>query len=98
MVTVLVTFPVLFASLLSSKLSLPQARHVFRNGKYLSLKSSSHREDFRNGRDVIDMRLPNEDFKFLWFIWSFVLLVRVRAELLLKPYYPNRFARQFGFD
>ncbi|KAJ8437732.1 hypothetical protein Cgig2_001079 [Carnegiea gigantea] len=89
---------VYYASMLSSKLSLPHARHIFRDGRYLSLKASSHHEDSHNGRDVTDMGLPNEDFKFLWSIWSSVLPIRVGAELLLEPYYPSRFACQFGFD
>ena len=31
-------------------------------------------------------------------IRSSVLPIRVRAELISEPYYPNQFARQFGFD
>ncbi|KAJ8443399.1 hypothetical protein Cgig2_018832 [Carnegiea gigantea] len=83
------------AGLLGSKLSLPQARHIFRDVRYLSLRASSYRENSRNGRDMIDMGLPE---KFLLSIRSAVLPVRVGAELILEPYYPNRFARQFGFD
>jgi len=44
------------------------------------------------------MGLPNEDCKFLLSIRSSVFPIRVGAELILEPYYPNRFARQFGFD
>jgi len=84
--------------LLGNKLSLPQARHIFRDGRYLSLSASSYRDDSRNGRDVIDMGLPEEDSKFLLSIWSAAVSVRVGAELILEPYYPNRFSRQFGFD
>ncbi|KAJ8434749.1 hypothetical protein Cgig2_001952 [Carnegiea gigantea] len=91
-------FPTLvcYAGLLGSKLSLPQARHIFRDGRYLSLRASSYREDSRNERDVIDMGLSEEDSKFLLSIRYTMLLVHVRAELSLEPYYPNRFARQFG--
>ena len=93
-------FPTLFcyAGLLGSKLSLPQARHIFWDGRYLSLRASSYRKDSSNGRDVIDMGLPEEDSKFLLSIRSAVLPVCVGAKLILEPYYPNRFARQFGFD
>ena len=93
-------FPILvhYAGLLGSKLSLTQARHVFRDGRYLSLRASSYCEDSRNGRDIIDMGLPGEDCKFLLSIRSSVFPVRVGAELILEPYYPNPFARQFGFD
>jgi len=92
-------FPTLvcYAGLFGSKLSLPQARHIFRDGRYLSLRASSYRENSRNGQEVIDMGLPEEDSKFLSFIRSAVLPVRVGAELILELYYPNRFARQFGF-
>ncbi|KAJ8432580.1 hypothetical protein Cgig2_026628 [Carnegiea gigantea] len=58
----------------------------------------SYREDSSTGRDVIDMGLPDEDFKFVLSIQSSVLPIRVGAELVLEPYYPNRFACQFGFD
>ncbi|KAJ8436145.1 LOW QUALITY PROTEIN: hypothetical protein Cgig2_033640 [Carnegiea gigantea] len=60
------------------------------DGRYLSLSASSYREDSRTRRDVIDMGLLDEDFKFLLSIRSSVLPVH--------PYYPNRFAHQFGFD
>ncbi|KAJ8427245.1 hypothetical protein Cgig2_023911 [Carnegiea gigantea] len=56
---------VCYVGLLSSKLSLLQARHIFRDGRYLSLRASPYDEDSHNGRDVIDMRLPDRDFKFL---------------------------------
>jgi len=95
-----IDFPTLvhYAGLLGSKLSLAQARHVFRDGRYLSLRVSPYRDDSHNGRDVIDLGLPDKDFKFLLSIRSSVLPIRVGAELILEPYYPNRFARQFGFD
>ncbi|KAJ8445797.1 hypothetical protein Cgig2_027878 [Carnegiea gigantea] len=47
---------------------------------------------------AIDMGQPEEDYKFFLSIQSTVLLICVVAELLLEPYYPNRFAYQFGFD
>ncbi|KAJ8430745.1 hypothetical protein Cgig2_009636 [Carnegiea gigantea] len=46
---------VCYAGLLRNKLSLPQARHIFMDGRHLSLRGSSYHEDSRNGRDVIDM-------------------------------------------
>ncbi|KAJ8431209.1 hypothetical protein Cgig2_020320 [Carnegiea gigantea] len=44
-------FPTLlrYAGLLSNKLSLPQAKHIFKDGRYLSLRGSSYREDSCNG-------------------------------------------------
>jgi len=50
------------------------------------------------GGTVIDMGLLEEGSKFLLSIQSAVLPVCVRAELLLEPYYPNRFAYEFGLD
>ncbi|KAJ8426817.1 hypothetical protein Cgig2_022598 [Carnegiea gigantea] len=81
-------FPTLvrYTGLLGSKLSFPQARHVFKDKRYLSLRANSYRKVSRNGRDVIDMGLLDEDFKFLLSIQSSVLLVHVETELLLEPY------------
>ncbi|KAJ8427556.1 LOW QUALITY PROTEIN: hypothetical protein Cgig2_003119 [Carnegiea gigantea] len=62
-----------YVGLLGSKRSLSRARHVFRDGRYLSLRVSSYRKDSRNGRDVIDMRLLDEGFKFLLSTQSSVL-------------------------
>ncbi|KAJ8438299.1 hypothetical protein Cgig2_015042 [Carnegiea gigantea] len=76
-------FPTLvcYARLLGNKLSLAQPRHIFRDGRYLSLRASSYREDSRNGRDVIDMGLPEEDSKFLLSIRSTVLPQRSMMDL-----------------
>ena len=49
------------------------------------------------GRDLVDVKISDEDFKFLPSIRSFVLPIRIGSELLLEPYYPNQFTRQFGF-
>ncbi|KAJ8426541.1 hypothetical protein Cgig2_002061 [Carnegiea gigantea] len=79
-------FPTLvcYVGLLGNKLSLLHARHIFRDGRYLSFRASSYHEDSRNGRDVIDMGLPEEDSKFLLSIRSAVLLVLLKAEGKLK--------------
>jgi len=48
-----------------SKLSLPQVRHVLKDGKYLSIKGSSYREVSRNGGDVVvDMGQPMRILNF----------------------------------
>jgi len=93
-------FPTLvhYAGFLGSKLSLPQARHIFRDGRYPSLRAIFYHKGSRNGRDVVDMGLPEEDSKFLLSIRSAVLPVCVGVELLLEPYYPNRFVHWFRFD
>ncbi|KAJ8431097.1 hypothetical protein Cgig2_007513 [Carnegiea gigantea] len=82
---ILVTFLVLFIMLAYLVVNFhSQVMHVFRNGRYLSLRVSSYHEDSCNGRDVIDMGLPDEDFKFL---------LSIRSSIL-----PRRFARQFRLD
>ncbi|KAJ8420012.1 hypothetical protein Cgig2_028730 [Carnegiea gigantea] len=60
-------FPTLvhYAGLLTSKLSSPQLRHVFMDGRHLSLRASSYREESRNDRDVMNMGLSDKNFKFL---------------------------------
>ncbi|KAI5313719.1 hypothetical protein L3X38_042895 [Prunus dulcis] len=42
--------------------------------------------------------LADDAFEFLVCMRSIPLPVRVGGNLWLEPYYPNRFARQFGFD
>ena len=46
----------------------------------------AHHDDSRNGRDIIDMGLPDEDFKLLFSIRSSELPVRVGSDLIFKPY------------
>ncbi|KAJ8432850.1 hypothetical protein Cgig2_024538 [Carnegiea gigantea] len=84
-------FPTLvrFAGWLGRKLSLPQARHVFRDGRYLSLRASSYNEDSRNGRDVIDIGLPDEDFKFHLPIWLFYFLYVLELNYFWSPITPT---------
>ncbi|XP_024164823.1 uncharacterized protein LOC112171937 [Rosa chinensis] len=45
-----------------------------------------------------DETLSDERFEFLFGLRSACLPVRVDGQLILEPYYPNRFARQFGYD
>ncbi|KAJ8431103.1 LOW QUALITY PROTEIN: hypothetical protein Cgig2_027410 [Carnegiea gigantea] len=80
---------VYYGALLGSKLSLAQARHIFRDGRYLSVRASSYHEDSCNGQDVTNMALLDEHFKFLLSIRSSVLPVRVRVELLCNPITPT---------
>ncbi|KAI5350688.1 hypothetical protein L3X38_003579 [Prunus dulcis] len=42
--------------------------------------------------------LADDAFEFLVCMRSALLHVRLGGDLWLEPYYPNRFARQFGFD
>ncbi|KAJ8430352.1 hypothetical protein Cgig2_020422 [Carnegiea gigantea] len=74
---------VCYAGLLGCKLSLPQVRHIIR------ILNGSHHKDSHNGRDMIDMGLLEEDFKFLLSIQSSIVPLRVGAELILEPFYLN---------
>ncbi|KAJ8445919.1 LOW QUALITY PROTEIN: hypothetical protein Cgig2_009848 [Carnegiea gigantea] len=63
-------FPTLiyYARLLGSKLSLPQAKHILRAGRYLSLRAGSYREDSRNGglrqqRNIMDLVQAHADLQ-----------------------------------
>ncbi|KAJ8439281.1 hypothetical protein Cgig2_016829 [Carnegiea gigantea] len=93
-------YPILirYAGDTHTSLSLSQARHMFRDQQFVYLRVNTFLEDSRTGRDLIDMGLSNDDFRYLLFIRSSVLPIRVASELILEPYYPNRFAHQFGFD
>lgn len=42
--------------------------------------------------------LSNDHFEFFVYIRTTKLPVRIGNDPWIKPYYPNRFARQFGFD
>ncbi|KAJ8441660.1 hypothetical protein Cgig2_019047 [Carnegiea gigantea] len=73
-------------------------RSISRNGRSISFRASAFWKQSPKGRDYVDMKLSDEDFKFLLSIRSFELPVRIGSELLTESYYPNRFAYQFGFD
>ena len=87
-----------YVEMSARRFTLAQARSIFRNGQSISFRASAFSEQSQKGRDLIDMKLSDEDFKFLLSTRSSVLPIRIGSEILLEPYYPNRFARQFGFD
>ena len=73
------------------------ARIVFRHSQHLSFRPTSFDEnEYIECLDVAG--LPEKHFEFLVFIRSALLPVRVGTDLCVQPYYPNRFARQFGLD
>ena len=88
-------YPVLmrYAGMSAKRYKLAQARSVFRNWQSISFRASAFCEQSPKGRDLVDMKVSDEDLKFLLSIRSSVLPIRVGSELLLEPYYPNRFAR-----
>ncbi|CAL9026469.1 unnamed protein product [Prunus brigantina] len=73
-----------------------QARIVFRSDSAVYRPSVflAH-EDYT----LLDTEtLADDIFEYLICMRSALLPVRVGGDLWLEPYYPNRFARQFGFD
>jgi len=76
---------------------LNRARIIFRSDKDLIYRPTTFIED--EGRSFADTKdLSDRKFEFLVCTRSTLLPVRVNNKLWLEPYYPNRFARQFGFD
>jgi len=80
------------------RFTLAQARIIFRNGQSISFRASAFSEQSPKGRDLIDMKLSDEDLQCLLSTRSSVHPIRIGCELLLEPYYSNQFACQFGFD
>ncbi|KAJ8425068.1 LOW QUALITY PROTEIN: hypothetical protein Cgig2_004292 [Carnegiea gigantea] len=92
-----VDYPTLmcYAGMSAKRYTVAQARIILETGNpSLFVKANF----WSSQRDILDMKLSDEDFKFLLSTRSFVLLIRIGSELLLEPHYPNRFARQFRFD
>lgn len=86
-----------YAGVRGDDLNLYDARILFRSNQHVSMRPNSFYE--ANGVDLMDFdNIPEDDFEFLIFTRSTLLAVRVGTDFYLEPYYPNRFARQFGFD
>jgi len=87
-----------YAGMSARRFTLAQARSIFRNGQSISFRTSAFSEQSPKGRDLIDMKLSDEDFKFLLSTRSSILPIRIGSELLLEPDYPNQFSHEFAFD
>ena len=86
-----------YARIKAQYFSITRARLVFRIKESLEYRPSPFTES--KGYFLIDDgNLSEEHFDWLVCISSSLLPVRIGGELWLEPYYPNRFARQFGFD
>jgi len=71
----LANYPALihYAGILARRFTLAQARSIFINGESISFGASAFLEQSQKGRDLIDIKLLDEDFKFLLFTRSSVL-------------------------
>ncbi|KAJ8430056.1 hypothetical protein Cgig2_011591 [Carnegiea gigantea] len=78
-----------YAGLLGSKLSLSQATHIFRDGRYLSLRANSYFEDYNNGRDVIDMGYRMRILNFFCLFGPLYFLYVVEPNYFGSPITPN---------
>ncbi|XP_060974547.1 uncharacterized protein LOC133039658 [Cannabis sativa] len=77
--------------------SMNGARHILRGEDYVMHRPYSF--PMEKDLDFLDNEdLSDEKFELLISIRSSLLPVRVGNDAYLEPYYPNRFARQFGFD
>ncbi|XP_040374618.1 uncharacterized protein LOC112198982 [Rosa chinensis] len=86
-----------YAYVASKDLSITCARMVFRDNKSVIYRPHAFLET--EGCFLLDDEtLSDERFEFLFGLRSACLPVRVDGQLILEPYYPNRFARQFGYD
>lgn len=86
-----------YAGVEAVELDISSARRVFRTNVSVIYRPSPFIE--QNGCFLADdSNLSSEQFEMLVCMRSSLLPVRVGHDLLLEPYYPNRFARQFGFD
>ena len=93
-------YPVLVrcAGVKAKNFSLAQTRIIFGSSSSINERPFSFNRNIE-GIEVMDFaNTPDEHFEFLVYIRSGLLPVRVGQELWLEPYYPNRFARQLGFD
>ncbi|PON42744.1 Aminotransferase-like mobile domain containing protein [Trema orientale] len=86
-----------YAGVPAEKRSLNGARRIFREEDYVIHRPYSfpaeEDSDFMDNDDLSDER-----FELLVSMRFSMLPVRVGKDLFVEPYYPNRFARQFGFD
>lgn len=86
-----------YAGVDSESLDITSARIAFRTDESADYRPTPFLE--RKGCFLLDDKsLSEKRFEFLVCTRSALLPVRMGDALWLEPYYPNRFARQFGFD
>jgi len=82
-----ISYPALirYAGMSAKRFTLAQTRSIFRNGQSISFHGSTFLEQSPKGRDLIDMKLSDEDFKFLLSIRSSVLPIRIGLNYFWSP-------------
>ncbi|KAL3506730.1 hypothetical protein ACH5RR_032112 [Cinchona calisaya] len=86
-----------YSGVLAKKITISQARLVFRSEQHVEYYSNllEHSKDM----EFLDTdELFPDNFEFLLSIHAASLPIKVNSDIWIEPYYPNRFARQFGFD
>ena len=78
-------------------LDISSARRVFRTDQSVDEHPNPFAVD-EKAYLVEGMHLTNDQFEWALSIRSNVLTVRMGNMLWLEPYYPNRFAHQFGYN
>ncbi|CAN6552507.1 unnamed protein product [Malus baccata var. baccata] len=79
------------------EVKISQARFIFRSNKSVIYRPTVFVEE--KGCSLMDNEdLSDDYFEFLVCVRTAKLPVRIGEHLWLEPYFPNRFARQFGFD
>ncbi|CAN6695422.1 unnamed protein product [Malus baccata var. baccata] len=80
-----------------NEVNISQARFIFRSDKSVIYRPTVFVEE--KGCSLMDNEdLSDNYFEFLVCVRTAMLPVRIGEHLWLEPYFPNRFARQFGFD
>ncbi|XP_050150142.1 uncharacterized protein LOC126625111 isoform X1 [Malus sylvestris] len=86
-----------YAGVEPREVNISQARFIFRSDKSVIYRPTVFVEE--KGCSLMDNEdLSDDYFEFLVCVRTAKLPVRIGEHLWLEPYFPNRFARQFGFD
>ncbi|CAN6711811.1 unnamed protein product [Malus baccata var. baccata] len=86
-----------YAGVEPREVNISQARFIFRSDKSVIYRPTVFVEE--KGCSLMDNEdLSDDYFEFLVCVRTAKFPVRIGEHLWLEPYFPNRFARQFGFD
>ncbi|RXH80336.1 hypothetical protein DVH24_041483 [Malus domestica] len=86
-----------YACIEPRKVSISYARFIFRSEKSVIYRPTAFVEE--KGCSLMDNEdLSDDHFELLVYVRSAKVLVKIGEHLWIEPYFPNRFARQFGFD
>ncbi|CAN6568095.1 unnamed protein product [Malus baccata var. baccata] len=86
-----------YAGVEPKEVNISQARFIFRSDKSVIYRPTVFVEE--KGCSLMDNEdLSDDYFEFLVCVRTAKLHVRIDEHSWIEPYFPNRFARQFGFD